>query len=291
MEVEEALPLMQGLASRIWSRESRHHPGQLSWSAYYGEGLDLGPVELARVSGEVVGWAWAESDAWLELCVDPAHPEVARDLIGWFLTRAPDGAVGTMVLETEHHVLAPLQEAGFVVGDQPWFTHHFLDLARLRPSSPKGGYSFRHVEPGEAEPRSACHRTAWSDFGTSRVTGAAYGRLMGAPYYRHDLDWVAVDADGEMVASVCLWLDPATGVVLVEPVGCAPEHRGRGLAGAVSLAGLRAAFDKGARTGLVCPRGDDDYPVPARVYRSIGFRPGARTLTLARPDTGGHPSR
>jgi len=103
-----------------------------------------------------------------------------------------------------------------------------------------------------------------------------------APYYRHDLDWVAVDAAGEMVTSVCLWLDPATGVALVEPVGCAPEHRGRGLAGAVSLAALRAAYDIGATTGLVCPRGDDDYPVPGRVYRAIGFEPGPRTVTLAR---------
>jgi predicted GNAT family acetyltransferase len=93
---------------------------------------------------------------------------------------------------------------------------------------------------------------------------------------------VAVDGEGEMVASACLWLDPATGVALIEPVGCAPEHRGRGLAGAVSLAALHAARDLGATTGLVCPRGDDDYPVPGRVYRRIGFRPGPRTLTLTR---------
>jgi hypothetical protein len=47
---------------------------------------------------------------------------------------------------------------------------------------------------------------------------------MQAPYYRHDLDWVALDANGEMVASACLWLDPATGVVLVEPIGAATPH-------------------------------------------------------------------
>lgn len=282
MEVDRALPEMQGLASRIWSRTSRHHPGQLSWSAYYGDELDLGPVELARVAGEVVGWAWAESDSWLELCVDPSHAEVAGDLIRWFLDRAPQGDVSTMVLETEGHLLGPLREAGFVPGEQPWFTHHHLDLTALSPVSVVRGYSFRHVETGEAEERAACHRAAWS--ATSRVSGAAYRRLMEAPYYRHDLDWVAVDAAGEMVASVCLWLDPATGVALVEPVGCVPEHRGHGLAGAVSLAALRAARDIGATTGLVCPRGDDDYPVPGRLYRAIGFEPGPRTVTMAIPD-------
>jgi hypothetical protein len=38
-----------------------------------------------------------------------------------------------------------------------------------------------------------------------------------------------------------------------------------------------AARDLGATEGLVCPRGDDDYPVPGRLYRRIGFEPGART--------------
>lgn len=287
MEVEQALPEMQALASRIWSRESRHHPGQLSWSVYYGEGLTPGPVEVVRVRDQVVGWAWAETDSWLELCVDPAYAEVAADLVGWFLDRAPSGDVSTMVLETEHHLLGALRDAGLVAGDQPWFTHHFLDLAELEPVPDVGGYTFRHVGAEEAEARAACHRAAWSDFGTSRVTDAAYRRLMAAPHYRPDLDWVAVDDTGVMVASTCLWLDPTTGVVLIEPVGCTPDHRGRGLAGAVSLAALRAARDHGATTGLVCPRGDDDYPVPGRVYRSIGFRPGPRTVTLARPGTGG----
>ena len=35
--------------------------------------------------------------------------------------------------------------------------------------------------------------------------------------------------------------------------------------------------EAGATTGLVRPRGDDDYPEPGRVYRGIGFVPGPRT--------------
>jgi predicted N-acetyltransferase YhbS len=281
VKIEEALPDLQRLASRIWTRSSRHHPGQLSWSVFYGEGLEPGPVEVVRRGDEVVGWAWAESDAWLELCVDPAHRDVVEGLVSWFLDRAPEGEVSTMVLESEEHLLGPLTAAGFVAGDQPWFTHHFLELADLGSPPDLSGYTFRHIEAHEADERAACHRAAWSS--TSRVTGAAYRRLMAAPYYRHDLDWVAIDADDGMVASACLWLDPDTGVVLIEPVGCVPEHRGRRLAGGVSLAALHAARHLGASTGLVCPRGDDDYPVPARVYRSIGFRPGPRTVTLSRP--------
>lgn len=293
LPIAEALPAMQALASRLWSTGSRHHPGQLAWSAAYAlpEELDHGPVLLGGDPGEPVAWGWAESDDWLELCVDPARADIATTVIEWFLDRAPAGQVSTMVLESEHHLLGPLQAAGFAVADLPWFTHHTLDLATLRPVPEVEGYAFRHVTPDEHAQRAAVHRAAWS--ATSKVSTGAYERLAATPPYRHDLDWVAVRTDGdgdgagagergEMVASVLVWLDPATGVALVEPVGCVEEHGGRGLAGAVSLAALTAARDAGATTGLVCPRGDDGYPVPQRIYQRIGFEPGPRTLTLTR---------
>ena len=86
-------------------------------------------------------------------------------------------------------------------------------------------------------------------------------------------------ADGEWVASCCVWLDDETGVALVEPVGCVEDHRRLGLATAASVSALTAARELGATHGLVCPRGDDDYPAPARLYQGIGFEPGARTRT------------
>lgn len=283
--IEDALPAMQGLASRIWSPASRHHPGQLAWSAAYAlpEELDHGPVALFHAGAELVGWAWAEADDWLELCVDPAHPAVAREAVAWFLGTCVNGPVRAMTLETEDHLLGALSRAGFVPEEGPWFTHHHLDLGGLGPVPDVRGYALRPVTVDEAEERSACHRVAWSPPGsTSKVSAAAYRRLMRTPPYRAGLDWVAVDGAGAMVASCLVWLDAHTGVALVEPVGCAPGHRGRGLAGAVSLAALHAARELGATVGLVCPRGDDGYPVPQRVYRSIGFVPGPRTVTMVR---------
>jgi hypothetical protein len=241
LPIAPALPSMQALASRIWTPESRHHPGQLAWSFAYGlpEELGHGPAVLLSRDDEVVAWAWAEADDWMELCVDQSALDAGDAALGWFLGRAGDRAVRTMVLDTEEHLVALLDRAGFVVGeDAPWFTHHFLDLAAL-PTLAVDGYRLRSVEPDEAAARAACHRDAWS--ATSKVSTGAYERLMRTPPYRHDLDWVAVDGAGRMVASVCVWLDTATGVALVEPVGCLPEHRGRGLAGAVSAAALAAA--------------------------------------------------
>ena len=271
LDVEQALPRMQALASRTWTPESRHHPGQLAWSAAYGEPdvLDLGPAYVLDDA-----WAWLESLDWLEVCgTDPA----AVDAV---VTAALAGAadeVTASTLETEAVVVGVLAGHGFTEVESPWFTHHHLDLADLPAVDLPNGYAVRAVRSDEAEARAAVHRAAWSP--TSRVTTAAYARLMTTAPYRPELDHVVVGPDGEWVASCCVWLDPTTGVALVEPVGCVAEHGGRGLATAASVSALTAARDAGATTGLVCPRGDDAYPGPARIYRRIGFVPGARTRT------------
>jgi GNAT superfamily N-acetyltransferase len=101
---------------------------------------------------------------------------------------------------------------------------------------------------------------------------------MGTLPYDPRLDWVAVDRSGAMVASATVWRDGHS--ALVEPVGCAPEHRRRGLARAVTLAALAAAREIGATTGFVRPRGDDGYPVPVRLYRGLGFVDITRTQTV-----------
>lgn len=274
--VDSALPEMHAVAGRL-TPTCWQHPGQVTWSARYAlpEDLDHGPVHVVRRHGLPVGWAWVESPEWMEWCVDPAHPDVADEAVSWFLATTAAGTVRTSTLDTETHLVAALEGAGFVREPGPWFSQHTLDLAGLRPVPDVPGYAFRAVEPGEAAARAACHRASWS--ATSKVTTAAYERLMATPPYRSATDWVAVTPDGEMVASCCVWLDLSSGVALVEPVGCHPDHRRRGLAGAVSLAALHAARELGGTTGLVRPRGDEEYPAPRRVYRGIGFVPGSRT--------------
>lgn len=99
------------------------------------------------------------------------------------------------------------------------------------------------------------------------------------------LDWVVQAPDGEMVANELGWIDDVNGVDLLEPVGCSPAVRRRGLAKAVNRAVLRSPRDAGATIAVVGPRGDADYPVPAMLYRSIGFKPAARTRTFRRTRT------
>lgn len=274
---------MQAMCSRLWSPEARFHPGQLAWNHItLDETVESQAISLWRVDGEVVGFGWAETSDWLELQVDPAFPGLAHEVVEWF-EEWSDAPTQSAVAMDGDACEAALAEAGFEPEPTAWFLqHHLLDLAELPPVPSTPGYALRHVVPGEAAERAACHRLAWADFGSSAVSTAAYERLMAAFPYRVELDWVAVDARGAMVASALVWLDPATGVGLVEPVGCVPEHRGRGLAGAVTLAALERLQDLGGHAALVTPRGDDDYPGPRRLYQSLGFQPGTRTVTWTR---------
>jgi len=274
--IDAALPAMHEVAARL-TPISWQHPGQVTWSARYAlpEDLDHGPVHVFDRGGVAAGWAWAESPEWMEWCVDPAYPGVAEEAVAWFLDATTATSVRTSTLDTEPHLAAALEAAGFVEVPDLWFVQHTLDLDGLAPVPDVPGYTVRAVRPDEAAARAACHRASWS--ATSKVSTGAYERLMATPPYRAALDQVAVTEDDEMVASCCVWLDEGSGVALVEPVGCRPEHRRRGLASAVSLAALHAAREAGGTTGLVRPRGDAGYPEPGLVYRGIGFRPGPRT--------------
>jgi GNAT superfamily N-acetyltransferase len=282
--VSEALPAMQDLASRCWSPDGFRHPGQLAWSVGYAlpEDLDHGPVRLWYDGEEVAAYAWLEEPTWAELCVLPTHGHLVSELAAW-LAETADGELATMIGDNETWLVDGLVAAGWsLTREAPWMTQHSLDLAALPPVPEVDGYCFRATRPDEAADRAACHRGAWEG---SKVSEAAYRRLMTLPPYHPELDWV-VEHDGAMIASALVWWDERTGSALVEPVGTHPGHQGRGLAGAVSVAALTAARDLGASHGLVIPRGDDDYPVPGRVYRSIGFRPGPRTVRMTCPAAG-----
>ena len=200
--------MLQRLGSRTWSPTAggwRHHPGQLAWSARSVEGAARGRARVWEERGEVAGWAMVEEDH-LDLCVDVTDlhaVDVAREAVAWFLDQASaDGPSTTSVLADEHVLLDVLGEAGFLSESGPCFRHHQLDLARLAPVPEVLGYRLKHVQQGDAAPRAACHRGAWSTPDhPSRVTTSSYAAVMATPPYRPELDWVAMAADGSWVAS------------------------------------------------------------------------------------------
>ena len=260
----DVLPALQAVAARFCGPLADEHPGQLAWSSVY-EGREAPAVAFGDEA-----YGFLESPRWLEVGGDPGR---AADVIDWARARAS----GFNVTAIDGPLAGRLAElGGTAVPGAPWFIQQTADLAAVTVP-PVPGYRFRHVERHEAAARAACHRAAWSDKKPSKMTDRMYGWLMDAPYYDPGLDWVAVsDRDGQLAASCVTWV--CGRVALVEPVGCAPEHRRQGLGGGVTLAALAAARERGATVGIVRPRGDDGYHIPAQaVYRSIGFRDRLRT--------------
>jgi GNAT superfamily N-acetyltransferase len=272
---------MQELVQRTWSARSHLHVGDVAWE----RSVALGQEHTWRTSlwedeGQVVAWGWVELPGQLLMVVDPARPDAATQVVAWFRETATAEQLSCGTLETEQHLAEPLTTAGFRPDDQaPFFTHHRHSLDDLRTPVVPDGFRVRHARPDEVGKRAAVHRAAWSDWGPSKMTNEDMAAVMSCWPYRSELDWVVEGPDGDFVATALIWLDEVHGCGLVEPVGCAPEYRRRGLGQAVNLAALHALRETGAVEALVCPRGDDGYPKARALYQSIGFKPGSRTRT------------
>ncbi len=281
------LRAMQHLAQRLWHPHSRPHVGDIAWGRYSVPGSeDRSRTSLWEMDGVVHAWGWAELPDYFEFVCDPAHPELAVEVVSWCESVLSGTDAACMVMEQDDARIAALEQHGYARQPEgPFFVNHVRPLDDVPTPVLPPGFAIRDVGASDVAARAEVHRRSWSEFASS-MTPAAYGRVMSAWPYRGDLDLVVVSPDGEFVASALGWLDGVNSVGLVEPVGCVPEYRRRGLSAAVNLALLQAFRDAGATTAVVCPRGDDAYPVPGRLYRSIGFEPASRSYLYTRTITG-----
>ncbi|MFD2348386.1 GNAT family N-acetyltransferase [Nonomuraea ferruginea] len=272
------LRAMQELTGRIWSPRARWHAGDLAWGRLQHTGREPEwPTMLWRADRRTLAWGWIHLPGYLNLAVDPERAELAHDVLRWFEEIVPAGERQVEVSSGEPHLVAALEERGYArEKDGPFFVQMVRDLDGLPEPEPPAGFRLEAVRdvPG----RVAAHRAA---FHPSRVTEESYAAVRAAWPYREDLDWCAIGPDGGTAAYCLLWLGDRD-VALIEPVGTVPAHRGKGLAKAVCLAALRAARAAGAKQAVVAPRGDDGYPVPARLYSGLGFRDTARSLLFIR---------
>lgn len=275
---------MQELTSELWSPASRWHIGDLAWER--GQAVEYEGATKVWSHGDTVrAWAWVEQPGFLHLQVHPDSPELAAEALGWFHRTATGNALAVQVLETETVLVTALREAGYSVVDGPFFRVQAVDPGTIAEPVLPPGFTARPLDgPEDLEKRVAVHREA---FAPSRLTVESYRAVMATWPYRADLDWLIENANGKPVSYATFWLDEARGAGLLEPAGTDPRYRRLGLARAVCAYGLRALAEAGATVAVVAPRGDEAYPVPARLYRSLGFVDGPRTLTFARSQESG----
>lgn len=293
-------------AARTWTPAQRTHPGDVAWGRAQQDGA-LGRVRIWTDSrGDVCAWAIIEPVAgrmaYADLHVDPRHLRGSSDLRREVVEFACSQAEVTLMtlLDRERCLQDLVVGRGGVEEAGPWFSHmltDFTDLAapRLRPLLPEE-YRIRPVTDADVVGRVEVHRRAWAPARITALHGAepgpdqvgeestfdaaAYERVRETAIYRPELDLVVEAPDGALAASALGWFDEVSASGLIEPVGTDPAYAARGLARAACAQLLRELGRLGARVALVCPRGDEQYPIPLRLYRSLGMRPVARTRTF-----------
>ncbi|MEO3813730.1 GNAT family N-acetyltransferase [Sphaerisporangium sp. B11E5] len=279
---------MQALAVRCFPHTGYHHIGDLAWTwcrAF--DPSEPWPTAVWTDGDVPVAWAWLEPPSELLLQVDPAYPALAGEALEWAATKT-NAPLNTEVADTEPHLTAALPRHGYTrlttpfmsclsrplvpsppLTSPPYATSPDTCFPLPAPSLPDG-YTIREQRtPADVAARAAAHRAAWD---SARVTTERHTRMREIWPYRSEMDLVVVSPAGESVAYCQGWYDEANRVGLYEPVGTHPAHRRLGLGRAVCAAVLHAFARAGALHAVVYARGDAAYPVPKRLYESLGFR-------------------
>jgi ribosomal protein S18 acetylase RimI-like enzyme len=277
---ESDLRAMQRLVSASLALEKplvSHHVGDLAWARHQHVGREgEWRIRLWERESEVVGWGWLELPGELDLHTHPAHRrELVPEIVAWAAAEA-DEELRVSAFERDEATMKALAGGGFSPIAEGAFDVLALPLdERLPEPELPAGFRLRHLEvEADLDRRVAVHRAAYHP---SRVTEESYANVTAAWPYRRELDWVVEAPDGRF-ASFCLaWLDDATAVGELEPVGTDPEFGRRGLARAVSLGALRALAAHGADTAVVYA----GHPAASALYRGLGFRTIGRRVRLA----------
>lgn len=280
------------VVASTWAPGQQLHPGNVAW---HGSGCDGAPRPDVTIDGE--GWfadVWRDADvSAVEGHFSPALNAADRASAFRRIRKvAPPGSTG--VVADSPMALTMRHEGAIEMADAPYFLlqHRRLD-EDCQWRLPAGYLIVTAAEVGE-QARVAAHCRAWAPARIKRLLGLAvtgeespssftlekYREMKTSGIYRSDLDLVVVTDDGEPVSTALGWLDEGSRSVLFEPVGTVPGHARKGLSRAVCCAVMNVARGLGASRAVVGPRGDEAYPVPRRLYESIGFTTLARTEVL-----------
>jgi ribosomal protein S18 acetylase RimI-like enzyme len=274
---------MQRLVQDAWALvgpKNERHVGDVAWAATQHAGRE--PEwrrQLWEDDGRLVAYGWLFRPRTLDWQLDPRRPELLHDVLDWFEAAAEEEPLETSALADDEAAIEILRSRGYAqVTGEPWLAYLVRDLGEIPHPELPDGYALRVVDgEQDLERRVDVHRRTWEP---SRFTLESYRNVRNTWPYREDLDCVVEASDGSFAAYTLAWYDDENRVGELEPVGTHPDHRRRGLGRAVNLFALQRLRDAGAERAIVLCRGDDEYPMPKRLYESVGFRQHSRSVAF-----------
>lgn len=140
------------------------------------------------------------------------------------------------------------------------------------------GFEIRLLN-GDASGYVELHRAA---FNTKNMSVDWRERTLKYPGYRPDLDLVAVNSEGKLVAFCIGWACEVRDHKLgqIEPIGVLPEFQKMGLGRAILLENLRRMHESGIETIFI--DAESYNPASQHLYESVGFREVSRVVKYFR---------
>jgi ribosomal protein S18 acetylase RimI-like enzyme len=260
------------------------HPGDMQWglARLRDPGADL---RVWEDDAGLAGFAVSDSGGgrlwWL---AHPRAPGLVAPALVWALDHLQAAGLETAeatVPDDDGELTGALRDRGFVRD-----ARHFVELRREldatlpAPAPPRGFRLASLATAGSAEALVELHRDAWARWGPSSYSVEVHRRVEAMPGYGRDLVPVAVDEEEGLVSSCICWLDGATLVGEIEPLGTSRAFGRIGLGRAVVLEACRLMRERGMRTAYVS--GASVNAPALSLYASVGFRPGRRSSVWTR---------
>ncbi len=281
-EKENDFRLMCDLTVRSWSLSGPRqtmHVGDLYWRFLRdveGYRTNLFPMWFDR-QGHLLAYAQFDPPSVCDMLVHPDHRGGALEdqMLEWAEERSEQelsalgksGGVTAPCLDNELGRRKILQQRGFHEKGQQ-FIHFFRSLDQ--PTIKKviaSGYQVRSMRDQNEFLQTV--ETSRELHGRNRLGPARYKRMLGSGGFTPEQDVVALDSEGRIVAACIWWLDEFNKVGKLEPLGCHPDHRRKGLATAVIAESLLRLRSRGAESVVVCTNSKSTAAI--RCYESCGF--------------------
>ena len=148
------------------------------------------------------------------------------------------------------------------------YVYNRRSLADLPLLNTPDGY---HIRPARGiEEAAALAEVHNASFG-SNWTAERYLRMMQAPGYHHQLEYVAEASDGTFAGFTLTWHDAINKSGLLEPVGVHHAHRRKGLGRALVTYAIHQMRESGMTHAIVM--NETANQAALNLYRACGFQP------------------
>jgi ribosomal protein S18 acetylase RimI-like enzyme len=269
----------------------RIHPGDLDWWVVGAYGLSTPLEERVRLwfdkdaaaedlPGALRAFAWLNHSGQVDLELASDEPAEVDALVLEIVAWAEQSRPTKVWASPAEPAAASLAALGFQRASDAAFVYLTGDMSiadRWQPAALPAGLRFAAMTGDLVEARVICSRAA---FPTSTMTPERYRQTFKANLYRGELDLLIVDAEGRVVAFALGWLDPASGVVELEPVGVDPEFHRQGLGREICRSTLRRAREIGATRAVI--GAESDNPASVALYQSLGLTISIEIVGFAR---------